>query len=201
MTSRTRIIPRQNPSNSEMPGGGGGGGERRSLLTDLRLVASGLFESLKPAGHLRQRLPLLVALLGKALKQPCVELHDQRWIAGRLLGSSARPAPGSRIPRSRCCADPAPKLHGGRSDVLLEAVELGRAGYRYDAGLVRQEPGERHLRRGYFLCSGYVADGLDDRLVSLRAPARNAERCCGSRCWRSSCWRRLRGSGIPCPGG
>src|SRR4051794_13617590 len=63
------------------------------------------------------------------------------------------------------------------ADVLVEAVQLGRAGNRNDPRLLRQQPGKRDLagRSALSLCD--VLQQIDERLIGLpvlRIEARNA---------------------------
>ena len=74
------------------------------------------------------------------------------------------------------------ELDAGGADVFLEAVQLGGAGDRHDPRLLRQQPGERDLRRRRAASRG------DRRRADRRAPgspcappAKSAARCCGSR--------------------
>jgi hypothetical protein len=59
------------------------------------------------------------------------------------------------------------QLHVGRRHVLLQASHLRRTGDGDDPGLLRQEPGERDLRRRRLLLRGDRAEALDERLVRL----------------------------------
>ena len=45
----------------------------------------------------------------------------------------------------------------GSAEVFFQAVQLGRAGDRHDPRLLREQPGERDLRRGCFLLRGDAA--------------------------------------------
>ena len=59
------------------------------------------------------------------------------------------------------------QLQRGRGDVLFEAVELGGAGDRDDLGLLRQQPGERDLRRRRALPVAHLLEQVDDGPVRL----------------------------------
>ena len=57
------------------------------------------------------------------------------------------------------------ELDRGGVDILLQPVELGRARDRHDPGLLREQPGERDLRRRRALALRDRADQIDQRLV------------------------------------
>ena len=70
----------------------------------------------------------------------------------------------------------------GRAEVLLQPVQLGRAGDRHDPRLLRQQPGERDLRRRRPLARGDLPSAGRPAPGWPAAPrARSAARCCGSR--------------------
>src|SRR5215217_5702315 len=60
-----------------------------------------------------------------------------------------------------------PQLDSSRSDVLLQAMQLRGAGDRHDPRLLRQQPGERDLRRGRPLAGRNLTKQIDESLVCL----------------------------------
>jgi len=61
-------------------------------------------------------------------------------------------------------------------DVLVEPVQLRRPGNRHDPRLLREQPGERDLRRGHAIPPGDPREQLDERTVPpacLEVEARN----------------------------
>ena len=59
------------------------------------------------------------------------------------------------------------KLDAGGAGVLLKAIELSGAGDRHDPRLLRQQPGERDLRRCRSLLLRDPAELIDQRLIGL----------------------------------
>src|SRR5688500_10032489 len=59
------------------------------------------------------------------------------------------------------------ELQGGAAQVLLQALELGRAGDRNDPPLLREEPRECDLRRRRALSRGDRGEQLDEHAVRL----------------------------------
>ena len=57
--------------------------------------------------------------------------------------------------------------HRSRAEIFLEPVQLGGAGDRHDPRLLRQQPGQRDLRRRRLLRCGDLAEQIDQRLIGL----------------------------------
>ena len=90
----------------------------------------------------------------------------------------------------------------GRAEVLLQAVQLRRAGDRHDPRLLRQQPGERDLRGRRPLALRDRAEQVDQRLVRLARLGREA----GNGVAEVGAVERrvlvdLARSGSPCPAG
>ena len=94
------------------------------------------------------------------------------------------------------------ELDRSSADVLLQAVQLRRPGDRHDPGLLRQQPGERDLRRRRALPLGDRPSQIDQRLVRLARLRREARDDVAEVVLRrTSCSRRSCRSGSPCPSG
>src|SRR5262245_57144421 len=72
------------------------------------------------------------------------------------------------------------EFDGRGADVLLQAMELARAGDRHNPRLLRQHPGQRDLRWRRMLLSSDLGEQVGDRLVGFerirckaREPASN----------------------------
>src|SRR5579885_165510 len=66
------------------------------------------------------------------------------------------------------------QLHARRTQILFEALQLGRAGNRHDPRLLRQQPGQRDLGRRRALALRDSAQQLDQSLVRLARLGRKA---------------------------
>ena len=65
------------------------------------------------------------------------------------------------------------KFDGSGSNVLLESMQLGRARYRHNPGLLRKQPSERDLRRRRLFLYCKLAQHIHQGLV--RSPILFAE--------------------------
>ena len=75
---------------------------------------------------------------------------------------------------------------GRGADIFFQPMQLGGAGDRHDPGLLRQQPGQRDLRRRRALSFGDLAKQIDQGLVGLaRLRRRSAARRCGNRSCRT----------------
>ena len=68
------------------------------------------------------------------------------------------------------------QLDVGRANVFFQPVQLRGAGYRYDPGFLREQPGKSDLRRSGFLARRDLCDQVDERLVRLTGLGREAWR-------------------------
>ncbi len=66
------------------------------------------------------------------------------------------------------------QLDRGRADILLQAMQLGRARNGNDPGLLRQQPGERDLGRRRLFSRGDRGEKIDQRLIGLERLGREA---------------------------
>ena len=93
-------------------------------------------------------------------------------------------------------------LNRGRAEILFEAVALRRPWDRHDPGLLRQQPGERDLRRRRLLPLGELLQPLDERQVRLPVLRREARDDVAEVVrYRTSSSRQSCRSGSPCPSG
>jgi hypothetical protein len=63
-----------------------------------------------------------------------------------------------------------------RAKIFLQPMQLRRAGDRHDPRLLRQQPGERDLRRGCLLFVGNALEQVNERLVFLHRLRREARK-------------------------